>query len=591
MVWLVALAGLLPLQSSAQNTCPTTCDYTWSVGGVTDWTTDCSLITDECDATSDPADCNNTPQSKWTIINNPAGCVPKPPCNAVGFKDFCLSIEMGGSYNITNLNPTAAASGLVILAGCTKAYIQGNPLTPICRVDPFKQVGFNFVGGASKVGVFTPTYSNCNYTPTAADFMAACAGTLCFDGIGDGLVLINQSNGNVSAVTNVSSTIDACISYNTYTASVTGTEAACETNADGTITVSFAPATGTANSDYEIRVGNGVTWTTIVPNPITGNNVISGIAAGSYVVAVIYKPLANAALPNEDAVCGYCKYDVTVGAATATLTCVNPNPDCPGDGTGDGAVTVNVAGSNLGTPTYSWKKDGIGAELGTAATLSGLLPGMYTVTVTYGPNGKCSKTTTCEVLAAPGVAFTGTPTNITCNGSKNGILAVTATSGTANFTINVTGPGGYNQTQNNIALNAAANFTGLAPGNYNITVTDANGCISTDTRQITEPTAIVCGNFNTTNAPCSGINTGSVQVSASGGMPFPGNEYKFTLKQGNVTIAGPTQGVNPTFNNLAAGDYTVVVEDASGCTKECPVTIGVDQMLVCPVISAPISVF
>jgi hypothetical protein len=597
IVWLVALTGLLPFTSEAQNTCPTTCGYTWSVGGTTDWTTNCNLIStnpdNNCDPTSDPADCKTTPDTKWTIINNPNNCVPKPPCNAVGFKDFCLSIQMGGTYNVTNLNTTSSATGLVQLAGCTKAYFKGAdvnaaiPTPPICQVAPNRLVGFNLAGGANRSGTFAPTFSNCNYTPTPADFMAACAGTLCFEGIGDGLVLINQSNGNVSVVTTVTSTIDACISYNTYTASVTGTEAACETSADGKIFVNFTPATGTILSDYEIRwSSNGTTWAG-TQAAVSGANTISNLAPGSYTVAVVYKPLANSVLPNNAETCGFCKYSTSVGSATATLTCGTPNPDCPDDGgVGDGAVSVNLTGtSNLGTPTYSWIKQGNVTVLGTAATLTGLTAGNYIVTVTYGPNNKCSKTQTCTVVDATGVTFTATPTNVTCFGVPNGKLDVTPTGGTGPFSINVTGPSSYNQTQSNVAQGTAKDFTGLKPGNYTITVTDANGCSATDTKQITEPTAITCGNFLITNAPCEGKNTGAVQVSASGGTPFGGGQYKFTLKQGANTIGGPTQGANPTFSNLAAGSYTVVIEDANGCTKECPVTIGVDKTLVCPDIS------
>src|SRR5439155_25126473 len=64
------------------------------------------------------------------------------------------------------------------------------------------------------------------------------------------------------------------------------------------------------------------------------------------------------------------------------------------------------------------------------------------------------------------------------------------------------------------------------------------------------------------NVACFGGSTGSVTVAGSGGT----SPYSYA-------IDGVTFGISGTFNNLAAGPYTVTVKDANGCTTTQPVTI------------------
>lgn len=94
--------------------------------------------------------------------------------------------------------------------------------------------------------------------------------------------------------------------------------------------------------------------------------------------------------------------------------------------------------------------------------------------------------------------------------------------------------------------------TGLCPGAYTGIIYDTLNChTDTLTTALTSnPINAVC---STVVVPCGNYNTGSVSVSSSGGSaPYSYNWLS-------------TGGTNATEQNLAAGTYSVVVTDPSGC--------------------------
>ncbi|MFN8394425.1 MAG: choice-of-anchor V domain-containing protein [Bacteroidia bacterium] len=92
--------------------------------------------------------------------------------------------------------------------------------------------------------------------------------------------------------------------------------------------------------------------------------------------------------------------------------------------------------------------------------------------------------------------------------------------------------------------------SGLVAGDYTVTVTDANGCTSTGTYTINQPTAISLA-FNSQPANC-GQSNGNVTVTPSGGV----GGYTYLWSSGATTA---------TASGLAAGSYDVTVTDANGC--------------------------
>jgi gliding motility-associated-like protein len=111
-------------------------------------------------------------------------------------------------------------------------------------------------------------------------------------------------------------------------------------------------------------------------------------------------------------------------------------------------------------------------------------------------------------------------------------------------------------------LPAAGNGTDsvlLCAGTYNLTVTDAMGCTGNTSVIVISPPAIVIDAVSYTDTlDCFGDTTGVISVQASGGT----GSLTFTLLPGDIPSEAIDSGY---FTNLAAGTYTVHIEDINGC--------------------------
>lgn len=144
-----------------------------------------------------------------------------------------------------------------------------------------------------------------------------------------------------------------------------------------------------------------------------------------------------------------------------------------------------------------------------------------------------------------------------CAGGNDGDGTFIIDGFTNNYTYNIDG-GAESGAQNNLEVD----INNLTAGNYTITVTDVDtGCQDTATLTIQEPTTPLDLTGTVTDMSCDNGNIGRVVANATGGW---GN-YQYTLAYPLGSTVGPKSG--PTFGSLTeAGDYTLTVEDAEGCT-------------------------
>jgi hypothetical protein len=217
--------------------------------------------------------------------------------------------------------------------------------------------------------------------------------------------------------------------------------------------------------------------------------------------------------------------DVTASIGTTTDT------KCAGSA--DGSLQAVPAGGN-GVYTYNWSNGG------NTAINTGLIAGAYVVTVTDGEG--CSTTASGTVGSPAALVATGSATAQTANGTTDGTATVDQTGGTP----------GYTYLWSNAAT--TQNISGLLPGSYTVTVTDANGCTAIATVNVNQYNCLLQTSLQVINVSCFGANDGAALLSFEGGT----SPFDVTWSTG--------VGTND-VSDLAPGQYSVSVVDAANCPQ------------------------
>jgi len=286
--------------------------------------------------------------------------------------------------------------------------------------------------------------------------------------------------------------------------------ASCEKGNDGKVEGIIAGGT----PPYKYEWSNGAT----TPN-------LAGIPDGTYTLKVIDSKgctaIGNTVITRPK--------PFSIEVTKTDLTC---------GGINDGSATVTV---KEGTPpfTYAWS-NGL-----TTAEIKNQKEGVLTVTVTDAAG--CKQSGSVTLSRPPAITVNVKINNITCSDLTNGKVEAIVLGGTAPFS--------YKWSNGN-TLNFIEN---VAEGSYTVTVSDAKGCIKTETATVKKPAPLAVA-LNPKNVSCKGTNDASINAKISGGT----EPYKF---------AWSNSAVSQNLTNVEAGTYTLTVTDANGCTANGSATI------------------
>ncbi len=301
-----------------------------------------------------------------------------------------------------------------------------------------------------------------------------------------------------------------------------------------------------SNGSAEVTGRGGVepynfTWQ---PTNQTGA-IITGVAPGKYVAVLGDANGCNATK----------EFSIENIGGVSALVNDFKNVSC--FGAGDGVATVTSTGA--GPFTYLWSPIG-----GTEQTAKDLPAGNYAVTVKDIEG--CTDIANVQIIEPTQLQATTVVQNAGC-GKKNGTAEIVVTGGTGGYTYLWT-PGNF----------VTAKIDGLSPANYQCTVTDAKGCSKTMNVAVGADDAPTISSLAITDVRCFGKSNGGAVVNLQGGnLP-----YSITWRSGSNQFSGSLQ-------NVPAGNYTLSVSDARGCTIDSALVIGQPVALKHTVATTPIS--
>ena len=302
----------------------------------------------------------------------------------------------------------------------------------------------------------------------------------------------------------------------------TQTEVSCFGGNDGTATITVSGGAGSIN----------YAWS----NNQTGATA-TNLAAGSYTVSATDFNNCPAIFT----------FTIAQPLQIVFVSAVIDSPSC--FGSNDGSITVNFTGGT-GTLTYAWNNSQTGS------TASSLAAGIYTVTATDANSCTAPRNITLDQPAA--IAITVATTPALCFGQATGTAIATGSGGTPPYSY-----------QWSVGV-SSSNLNGQLPqGNYVVSISDANGCSSTQNFSIAEPTLLSL-TAASTPVSCASASDGTITANPVGGS----QPFSFDIS-GNGIQQNNTIGL---FENLSVGAYNLLVTDVNNCTAQAQSTVAPAQV-------------
>ena len=292
------------------------------------------------------------------------------------------------------------------------------------------------------------------------------------------------------------------------------------------------PCNGDASGSITITVNGGTpsftyAWSPNVSSGATG----TGLTAGTYNVTV------------TDA--GNCAMSISATISEPPVLVLNAVPApalCFGENSG--SIAASATG---GSPSYTFSitQDGTNFTYSTTGQFANLLAGTYSTLVA--DQMGCTKTIDITVTEPTQLTDLVTAYEPSCYHYSNGVIVVNAMNATPGYTFSLSDG----------QVNTIGIFYGLAADDYDVTITDANGCSITDFTTVTQPDSVLVT-----------VNPSPTEVKLGDVMPIVAS----TNQSQNVTYQWtPSFGLScndcaePVFDGVYSQVYTVTAVNDSGC--------------------------
>ncbi len=325
----------------------------------------------------------------------------------------------------------------------------------------------------------------------------------------------------------------------------------CFGESDGSITAEVS-LDGVIQSDI---TGFTFNWNTGAGNVQT----LTGIPSGFYAVTVTDTSGCQASA------------STTIGQPAPISISNNGGPnvsidDASCSGVADGSITITPTGgtSASGDYTFDWDS-GQGSSTGPSSTVTLLLPGEYSLTVTD-DNG-CQAFNSFIVGAEKTLIIDAVIDSVTCYDGADGEIFITGTTtgAPADLPYTFTWDGDFD-TIPDPAQGLDSRVDSLAAGTYSLTMTDVTGCEVTESFELLNPDSITIQQIAGTPTSSCPATDGAATVAVSGGT------YPYTYAW--IDTLDNTVSTDSLVSNVGSQIFNFQVTDNNGCIDSLEVPIG-----------------
>ena len=477
---------------------------------------------------------------------------------------YSVTVSLNGCTGTASVNLTVTPNPTVTISGLPSLSVCSGTLTTLTAGAGFSSYAWSTGATTQTINVNATANTNTSVTTYSVTVTnsASCTGTASVNlTVTPNPTVTITDLPSLSVCSGTAVTLKAGAGYTTYNWSTGATIDSITVNTAGTYSVTVSNAngcTGTASVNLTVTPNPTVTiaglaricqgtvatytataagtpsylWST---GATTQTLTITANTDGTYTYSVI--------VTNVNGCSGTAALSVTV-SPNPIITTVTPSNSAACTATGTASATVTG-----GTTPYSYSWSGSGQA---TSTITGLSAGFYKPTVTDA--NSCTATyAAVEVtsLSSLTVTLTGPVVDVLCFGGNNGAATVLASGGTAPYNY-------VWRSSTNAVVSNTASATGLARGNYSVSVTDATNCAVVFNVLIGGPTATLAATVVLkTPTSCNRLPTGELLATATGGTP----NYTFRWASSTATAVSSVS-----LTGLAAGSYVVTVTDANNCT-------------------------
>ncbi|MDR2009138.1 MAG: hypothetical protein LBQ22_01480 [Bacteroidales bacterium] len=297
---------------------------------------------------------------------------------------------------------------------------------------------------------------------------------------------------------------------------------------------------GSGNYEYSLNNNNNYT-------DLQTNGLIENLSANTYQVSIRDK---------DRPICGVTTSESVILSNTdSDLHVSMRSTNASGCGIADGSLIITATG---GASPYAYTLNGSNITP-VDNIIDNQTSGVYVLNIVDANN--CSASTGEVIINSDDNGLNAIISDVTSTlcGNSDGSFTITVT-GTAPYQYQIDGGILQNMTENSVTI------SDLTAGNHVISIKDLNNCYS-------EQNIIIENEDNngfavaayTTNVQCDGTTGGSITLNVTGGTA----PYQYSMDNGTSwTNFSDNSATTEVLENIAQGNYDIIVKDAVNCTYE-----------------------